>query len=139
LPSLFTYYFIINCEVLLLSVYCCLIFISLNISLSLAYSLKQSTIQLVSLSEDTLISLFFTIIGLWTRLWLLHYILLLVLPLHSINDTYLRHCQLKIIFRNSVSFRCTPSSWFWMRKHIQLTIDSPNLYIICILHITTHY
>ncbi len=48
-------------------------------------------------------------------------------------------CQFKIIFQDYVSFRCTPSSCFWMRKHIQLAIDSPNLYIICILHITTHY
>ncbi len=28
---------------------------------------------------------------------------------------------------------------FLNEKHIQLAIDSPNLYIICILHITTHY
>lgn len=46
------------CEVLLLSVYCCFISISLNISLSLAYSPKHSTIQLVNLSEDKFIGLF---------------------------------------------------------------------------------
>lgn len=101
----------------------------------------QSTIQLVNLSEDKFIGFFKNYY--WSMNTSLAVALHLVafLPLHSINDTYLRHCQLKIIFRDSVSFRCTPSSWFWMRKHIQLTntTDSPNLYIICILHITTHY